>query len=235
MKIKLLFSFICLGFIGSVYSMSETPDEMLLIGAGEINPETERIIKPGDIDIIRKAIAKKANINAKDEFGRTALIIAVLQDNEPIVKLLLDNGANPNLYNDSNDTALLVAARKCYVYIAKSLLDHGANPDLQDESGFTALMWAVRVNFKAIMIQKFLVKLLLDKGADLDIKNKFNQTALDIAKEEKNKDITEQIENEYEKRRQKVHKEVVENSCLPKDLAGIVSEYVVYPKKEKTK
>jgi len=248
MKIKLLFSFICLGSIGSTYSMSETPNEMLMRGLEE-----------GDMKIVEEAITNKADV--KGQIGATILNWASdAAKNVSLVKLLLENGANPNYYNSHNDTALMLVVRQNFrpipevllenidafdpqmqeillndavdhrLQIAELLLNHGADPDLQDESGITALMWAVRKDSKPM------VKLLLDHGADFDVKiNKHGQTALDIAKKEENKVIAELIENEYEKRRQQVHKEVVENSCLLPEVASIVSEYVVYPKKEKTK
>jgi len=179
--------------------------------------------------IVKILLENGANPNLQNNVGITSLMITANNGNQDIAKLLLDNGANPNIYDNNNDTALTLAIRFNHVPIVKLLLENGANPDYQDESGITHLMWAVRRDNKPV------VKLLLDHGADLDIKNIRKGTALDIAKKEKNKSIVELIENEYEKRRQQVHKEVVENSCLLPEVASIVSEYVVYPKKEKTK
>ncbi len=41
MKFKLLFTFICLGFIGAIYSMGQAPNKMLILGAsnGDISKE----------------------------------------------------------------------------------------------------------------------------------------------------------------------------------------------------
>ncbi len=247
MKTKLLFLFICLGSIGSAYGMDKdkTPHEKILELMKNFIASTENINVLGSDgersplmfaadnnyeDIVKLLLDNGANPNLQNNDGITALMITIAHGNQDIAKLLLDNGANPNIYSDNNDTALTIAIRFNHEPIVKLLLENGANPDYQDESGITHLMWTVRKGSKPV------VKLLLDHGADFDVKiNKHGQTALDIAKEKEDKSIIELIENEYEKRRQLVHKEVVENSCLPQDLAGIVSEYVVYPKKEKTK
>lgn len=51
----------------------------------------------------------RVEINAQDQFGRTALMVAVMSSNENIVKILLDAGADPNLKNYEGKTALDLA------------------------------------------------------------------------------------------------------------------------------
>lgn len=51
--------------------------------------------KVGNIDYVKLAIAKGANLNAKDEKGSTALHWASYYGYKNIVKLLLLQGANP--------------------------------------------------------------------------------------------------------------------------------------------
>jgi ankyrin repeat protein len=59
-------------------------DKMLLQGA-----------KDGSIDQVRKAVELGANVNARDEQGRTALILTVnTEDAYDIIRYLLENGAD---------------------------------------------------------------------------------------------------------------------------------------------
>ena len=57
------------------------------------------------------------NVNAKNNAGLTALILASNRGLMEIVKLLLENGANVNVVDNSGDTALIVANRHGYTEI----------------------------------------------------------------------------------------------------------------------
>ncbi|PCH55756.1 MAG: hypothetical protein COC15_04025 [Legionellales bacterium] len=58
------------------------------------------------VEVLLKAGAK---VNAQDEEGRTALMMASYQGHAAVVKLLLNNGANVYLENNSGATALTIA------------------------------------------------------------------------------------------------------------------------------
>ena len=52
--------------------------------------------KEGDIDEVKRLIAKGANVNAKDKRGFTALFPATLRGHKTVVQLLIANGTNVN-------------------------------------------------------------------------------------------------------------------------------------------
>ena len=54
-------------------------------------------------------IEYKANVNAQDERGFSALMEAVRNNNPEAVKFLLDHNANPDLVNCDGQTALSIA------------------------------------------------------------------------------------------------------------------------------
>jgi len=197
MKIKLLFLLLSLNFIGSLYSMNPTSNEMLIRGAkdGDIKLVQEALglhakdqssyvpsiltrIKrtfAGNIKIIPKTLEYTANIDFQDEYGYTALMHAIINKHESIVELLLDKGANPDIRNDKGQTALMYAVSnpKSYINnIVRLLLDKGANLDIRDRGGDTALMIA------AVYSLKDIVQLLLDRGANPDIQDNNGSTAL---------------------------------------------------------
>ncbi len=77
---------------------NSNPDDMLLTAA-----------QLGDIDRVRLAIAKGANLNYQDEHGGTALHWAVFYGYKDIVQLLLMQGANPLIKDKDGITPIDVA------------------------------------------------------------------------------------------------------------------------------
>ena len=87
---------------------------LLLINCQKLdtsNPDNMLIVSSqlGDINRVKLAIAKGANINAQDENGSTALHWAVFYEYGDIVKLLLMHGANPFVKDKNGITPIDVA------------------------------------------------------------------------------------------------------------------------------
>lgn len=119
-------------------------------------------------------------VGSKDEYGRTALSLAVIGGHEAIVKILLARGAKPDssLHYGSGgyETLLMTAARKGYKGIVKLLLDNGAKVDSEDKAHHHApLHLAVAGGHEDIVEQ------LLDRGADVDSEDIENRTPLLLA------------------------------------------------------
>lgn len=67
-------------------------------------------VKNNDINKINSILKSgKADINSKDKYCETALMIASCKGNLEIVKLLVDNGADINIKNNNGKTALDLA------------------------------------------------------------------------------------------------------------------------------
>ena len=142
----------------------------------------------GSLETIEFLIAHGAHIGEinkqDDEFGYTALMMAVLHDNTEGAKFLLDHGADIDTQNNGGYTALMLAAQDGNTEGAKFLLDHGADIDKQDNDGYTALMITVTNNHPKV------VELLLDRGAKTDIKRpEVGWTALMLATQVGNAEI----------------------------------------------
>jgi ankyrin repeat protein len=78
-----------------------------------------------------------------DEYGRTPLHYAALEDRHADVLRLLTSGANPNAQDDAGWTPLHCAAQSRSVEAAKALLEAGAQTELKDINGNTPLWRAV--------------------------------------------------------------------------------------------
>jgi ankyrin repeat protein len=125
--------------------------------------------------------------------GNTALIYAVLANNEEIVSRLIKNGAAINLTNNENETALMLASEHGYQNIVTLLLEHyQIDLDIQSKPfGTTALTYAVAKNHVEI------VRKLIDRKANVNLSNNNNnnnkdndnETALMIASKNGNQNI----------------------------------------------
>jgi len=111
--------------------------------------------------VIELLLKHKANINAKDVNGRTALLAAMEpHDTRANIKALIDGGADVSVQDFGGDTPLIEAAGLGDAVVVKMLLEKGANPDAKQNQGRTALMTAAALSHAEV------VKALLDGGAD---------------------------------------------------------------------
>ena len=129
--------------------------------------------KRKDLNKVEELIKSGANLNTKDTFGGTALIIASNIGHTEIVKLLIESGSDVNIASNDGRTALMKASgRRGDADIVKLLLENGADSDIQNNGGSTALIYACKIGNIDI------IKLLLENGANPDIQDKFGRTAL---------------------------------------------------------
>jgi len=117
--------------------------------------------------------SRKANVNATQPDGATALAWAAYWDNADTAKRLLRAKADPNIANDYGVTPLLLAIRNRNSAMVKLLLKGDADPNAALWSGEKPLMAAARNGDLDIL------SALLDAGADVNASEpRRNQTAL---------------------------------------------------------
>ena len=113
-------------------------------------------------DIVKTLLAHRADVNAKDNEGKTALFTAAGKGAAQVVRVLLDVGADVSGKRNDGLTALMNAAMYGATDIVKVLLEKGAdvNARTNDKSGnVSALNLASRAQ-KADIVQ-----LLINAGA----------------------------------------------------------------------
>ncbi len=92
----------------------------------------------GDIDAVRQHLKAGSDLNAKDAFGSSPLVIAATFGRTGVAKALIEAGAELEVRNNDAATPLHIAAFLCHAEIVESLLDHDANRHLRDDYGNTA-------------------------------------------------------------------------------------------------
>jgi uncharacterized protein len=124
-----------------------------------------------DMATLKKLIAGKADVNAVQPDGGTALLWAIHWGDAEAVDLLLKAGADVKVANRLNATPLYLAAESGNDVIVRKLLEAGADPNQTVLSeGETPLMFAARSGNVEAM------RLLLDKGAKIDATEKLSGT-----------------------------------------------------------
>lgn len=97
----------------------------------------------GYADVMRVLLENGSDINARDPWGRTALMIVAKAGDEDAFRLLLDWEADIHARDDRGFTALMYAAWQGHIEIVRALLERGADVNAKENKhGGTALLLA---------------------------------------------------------------------------------------------
>jgi ankyrin len=140
-------------------------------------------VRSGDRDALRSLLRKKADVNATEGDGSTALHWASYQDDLESTHLLIRAGAKINAADDLGVTPLWAASQNGSAAMVRTLLEAGANPNLALLAGETPLMVAARSGYPEVVEQ------LLAKGANINAKGARSQTALMWAVAQKHPEV----------------------------------------------
>ncbi len=113
----------------------------LIVFGQNNNPPNENIhlaALQGNTEVIKKLIEAGTDLNKKDQYGSTPLIIAVLFGKNEAAKELINAGADLNITNNEESTPLHIAALMGRIEIVKLLLKKGADKYLRNINGSTA-------------------------------------------------------------------------------------------------
>jgi len=136
---------------------------------GANSPVSDAAMK-GDKAALRTLLDQKANVNAPQADGATAIQWAAYRDDMEMADLLISAGANVRLANREGATPLYLASIHGNPVMIDKLLNAGADPNERGPEGETPLMLASRAgNLDAI-------KVLLDHQADINAADKIRGT-----------------------------------------------------------
>ena len=140
-----------------------------LAAAGAASPVADSAMK-GDKNAVRALLRQKADVNAPQADGATAIQWAVYLNDLELAELLIDAGANVKTANRDGATPLSLAAINGSAPMIERLLKAGADPNERHVHGETPLMFASRSgNVDAIRV-------LLDHKADVNAKEALRGT-----------------------------------------------------------
>ena len=146
-------------------------------------PQIVEAARNSDKVALRSLIQQRADVNAADADGSTALLWAAYHEDLDSADLLLKAGAKPNLATDLGVTPLWQAAENGSSAMVKRLLAAGADPNLALLSGETPLMVGSRSGYPDVVEQ------LLAKGANPNAHGTRGQTALMWAVAQKHPEV----------------------------------------------
>jgi ankyrin repeat protein len=124
----------------------------------------------GDIGTVRALLAKKADVNAAQPDGATALQWAAYSNNLELADVLIKGGADVKLANHDGATPMSLAATNGSASMLEKLLAAGADVNERQANGETPLMLTSRTGNVAA------IKVLINHKADLNAKEKLRGT-----------------------------------------------------------
>lgn len=125
-----------------------------------------------DAKAVRELVGRKAEVNAAQVDGMTALHWAVYHDDLATATLLVGAGADVHVENRYGVTPLSLACTNGNAAVVELLLGAGANPEQTLRGGETPLMTASRTGKVGPVLA------LLARGVDVNAKERRGQTAL---------------------------------------------------------
>ncbi len=93
----------------------------------------------GNLDAVRGHIDAGSDLNAKDAYGSSPLIVAATFGRTEVARALIEAGADMTITNNEGSTLLHIAAFLCRTEIVRALLDKGADKGIRNKAGRTAL------------------------------------------------------------------------------------------------
>jgi ankyrin repeat protein len=127
----------------------------------------------GDVDAIRRLVAAGADLDARDDGGRTPVMAATLAHQTEAVRVLLEAGADVDIRDDRLDNPFLYAGAEGLLDILKLANEAGADPALTNRYGGIALIPASERGHVEV------VRYLLEEtDVDVDHVNNLGWTAL---------------------------------------------------------
>jgi ankyrin repeat protein len=107
--------------------------------------------------IARRLIDAGAQIDLKNHWGRTPLLLAAHNGDSELVRALIDAGADINTEDNEQETVLMYAVEVGHEDIVEMLIAAGADVNATTDEGLTVLRWARDDDARKINVRKMLI------------------------------------------------------------------------------
>lgn len=126
---------------------------------------------------------------------QTPIFLAVLWNDEKLVRRLLKLGADPNIPDGDGDLPLteVCLRRRVNKASVKLLVEGGAKVNVKEANGITPLMYAAGNSGTFEQYRREIVDYLLEKGADPKAKDNKGRTAADFAREAGDEELAKDL------------------------------------------
>lgn len=142
-------------------------------GAGHAaTPPLVAAAAAGDLPTLKRLLDGGAEVNARDDSGRNAVLAATQGGHVEAARLLIARGADVNAQDAIQDSAFLLAGANGHTEIVRLALKAGADFKRVNRYGGTALIPACHHGHVET------VRVLVTSGIDLDHVNRLGWTAL---------------------------------------------------------
>lgn len=147
---------------------------MTAVGQPTSRKDLLKAVIDRDVDAtqIQALLSRGADIDVRDEAGRTALLIATHGNRIEVARVLIEAGADVNAKDRINDSPYLYAGARGHLEILTMTLAHGADLRSTNRYGGTALIPASERGHVDT------VRTLIEAGGDVDHVNNLGWTAL---------------------------------------------------------
>lgn len=138
--------------------------------------------KEGHVDAFRFLVFAGANMKLRNKFGETAMTISLSNTKKDLFEnVILKYASEKGMESSPSFNALHCASRRGDIEVVRLLTAKGYDVNILDENDYTPLMLAAREGHDEMC------SLLISRGARCDIKTSRGETALSLARTNKNK------------------------------------------------
>lgn len=136
----------------------------------------------GDVDTVRRRLAAGCNVNARDGFGGTPLLMAAANGGMAVARVLIEHGAEVNVADVRGVTPLYYFVARGDVDAANLRLDLGAVTTVRGGNGESLVHVAIRFGRRHAGCAD-LVRRLVASGLDLHAPDRAGVTPAQYAKQ----------------------------------------------------
>lgn len=157
----------------SLFAFNGTKDRLSTNEKSMQQQNIIELVSKNDVDAVKRALDKGANVNSQDKSKRSLLLLATINKQVQMAKVLVEKGADVNLQDAIQDSPFLYAGASGQTELVKLFLANGARFDVFNRYNGTALIPACERGY--IETVKVLVN---TRGFPINHVNRLGWTAL---------------------------------------------------------